>query len=77
MIEKKESESSHKDNIKRMTVMDIAKEQINERLLMNSSDIKPMHEQIEDEYYKMDQTHTQGLKMLQKSIEKHPDRFDF
>ena len=76
MIEENESESSRQDDIKRMTVMDIAKEKINERMLISDHEVQPMHEQIQNEYEKMDLIHTQGLRMLQKSIEKHPDRYD-
>ena len=44
MIEEQESESnSERDASKRMTVMEIAKEQINERMLINDNDVLPMH----------------------------------
>ena len=46
MIEENESESSRQDDIKRMTVMDIAKEKINERMLISDHEVQPMHEQI-------------------------------
>ena len=39
-----ESESGHYDNVKRMTVMDIAKEQMEERMLIGDHEVKPMHE---------------------------------